>query len=285
MTEKKRLSRAQRSEQPPNMRLMERDTDVLKAVADYRILRQDHIQQLFFSSKSTAQYRLSHLYQHGFLQRHFLPVYAGWSPTLYTLDKRGIALLRQECGIERVSVWDSENGHEFLSHTLAINDVRIAITLASQDVDYTLVQWKSEADLKAEYDRVTITNEKGKQQSISLIPDSYFTIETSQGKASCFLEMDMGTMTVGRFATKIRAYLAYTQSGEYQKRYQTKSLRVLTITTSQTRCINLKAAAESVGGDRRFWFSTKEQTERETVLHSPIWQVIDSTTPLALVPR
>lgn len=285
MTKDKRLSRARRSEHPPKMRLMERDIEILKAVADYRILRQDHIQQLFFGSKSTAQYRLSHLYQHGFLQRHFLPVYAGWSPTLYTLDKRGIAVLRHECGLERVQIWDSENGHEFLSHTLAINDVRVAITLACRDANYTLVQWKNEADLKAEYDRVTITNEKGKQQSISLIPDSYFTIETPQGKTSCFLEMDMGTMTVGRFATKIRAYLAYTQSGAYQQRYHTKSLRVLSITTSQTRCINLKAATESVGGDRRFWFSTRELMAREMVLHSPIWQVIDSSTPLALVPR
>lgn len=267
------------------MRLVERDIKILEAVADYRILRQDHIQQLFFSSKSTAQYRLSHLYHHGFLQRHFLPVYAGWSPTLYTLDKRGVALLRHECGLERVTVWDSENGHEFLSHTLAINDVRVAITLACQDADYTLVQWKSEADLKADYDRVTITNEKGKEQSISLIPDSYFTIETPQGKTSCFLEMDMGTMTVGRFATKIRAYLAYTKSGAYQKRYQTKSLRVLTITTSQTRCINLIAASESVGGDRRFLFSTKEQTVRETALHSPIWQVVGNSAPIALIPR
>ena len=77
MGDKRRLRRDQRSVTPAQMRLMQRDVGILKTVAEYRIMRQDQIQQLFFGSKSTAQYRLSHLYQHGFLARHFLPVFAG----------------------------------------------------------------------------------------------------------------------------------------------------------------------------------------------------------------
>jgi hypothetical protein len=119
------------------MRLTQRDFEILNAVADYRILRQDQIQQLFFGSKSTAQYRLSRLYQHGFLARHFLPVYAGWSPTLYSLDKRGLALLKSASGSTHIQLWNSENSHEFLSHTLAITDVRIALTLACRAAAYT----------------------------------------------------------------------------------------------------------------------------------------------------
>lgn len=283
MDEKKRLSRQRRSGTPPNMRLTTRDIEILKALAEYRILRQDQIQQLFFGSKSTAQYRLSHLYQHGFVQRHFLPVFAGWSPTLYTLDKRGVAVLKTEYGATGISVWDSENGHEFLSHTLAVNDFRIAVTVTCRQAGYTLLTWSSEADLKADYDRVTIIDHKGKKQSVSLIPDSYFTLETPKGKTSFFLEMDMGTMTVGRFQTKIRAYLAYTQSGEYQKRYQTKSLRILTVTNSEARCKNLKTSAESIGGDRRFWFTTAEKVNT-SILHSPHWHVAGSETLSLLVP-
>lgn len=285
MTERQRLSRSRRNEHPPAMRLTQRDADILKAVADYRILRQDQIQQLFFDSKSTAQYRLSHLYQHGFLQRHFLPVYAGWSPTLYTLDKRGFALLKTEYGMEHVPVWKRDNGQEFLAHTLAITDVRIAITLACCAAGYILTQWKGEADLKAGYDRVSITNARGKPQSISLIPDSYFTIQTPRGKTACFLEMDMGTMTLGRFQDKIRAYLAYMQTGKYQERYQSKSLRVLTITTSATRTANLKAAAEAVQADRKFWFTSKTLIDSGTILCDAIWQVAGATAPSALIPR
>ena len=285
MPERKRLRRDQRSDSPSTMRLTERDVDILKAVAAYRVLRQDHIQQLFFGSKSTAQYRLSHLYQHGFLARHFLPVYAGWSPTLYTLDKRGIAILKSECGIQRVILWDSENGHEFLSHTLSINDCRVAVTVACRDSGYFLKHWSTEADLKADYDRVMITDLKGKKQSVSLIPDSYFTLETPKGKASFFLEIDMGTMTVGRFQNKIRAYMAYVQTGKYQERYGTKSLRVLCVTNSMVRAGHLKSAAEEVQGQRMFLFTSRDQLNSSTVFHTPIWQVAGSETLLALIPR
>ena len=285
MTEKQRLRRDRRSDTPPRMRLMPRDVEVLKAVAEYRILRQDHIQSLFFGSKSTAQYRLSHLYQHGFLARHFLPVFEGWSPTLYTLDKRGLALLKTEHGMEHAPIWNSENGHEFLSHTLAITDVRIAITLACRAAGYTLMQWKGEADLKADYDRVSVTDAQGKPQSISLIPDSFFTIETPRGKTSCFLEMDMGTMTLGRFQTKIRAYLAYVQSGKYQERYQSRSLRVLTVTNGATRAANLKTTAEAVRAQRMFWFTSKAHVDSSTILHAPIWQVAGENSLAMLVPK
>ncbi|NOG49598.1 MAG: replication-relaxation family protein [Chloroflexi bacterium] len=285
MSEKKRLRRDRRSDTPPKMRLTERDVDILKAVAEYRILRQDHIQQLFFGSKSTAQYRLSHLYQHGFLNRHFLPVYAGWSPTLYTLDKRGVALLKAACGIDRVNLWDAENGHEFLSHTLAINNFRVAVTVACRQAGYTLAQWIGEASLKADYDRVTITAPNGKKQSVSLIPDSYFTIETPKGRASFFLEMDMGTMTLGRFQNKIRAYLAYLESKAYQQRYQTRSLRVLTVTTSAARSANLKAATEHIHRERLFWFTHQALVTVDQVLHAPIWQLVGQEVQLPLIPR
>lgn len=285
MSEKKRLRRDRRSDTPPKMRLTERDVDILKAVAEYRILRQDHIQQLFFGSKSTAQYRLSHLYQHGFLNRHFLPVYAGWSPTLYTLDKRGVALLKAACAINRVNLWDAEKGHEFLSHTLAINDFRVAVTVACRQAGYTLAQWIGEASLKADYDRVTITAPNGKKQSVSLIPDSYFTIETPKGRASFFLEMDMGTMTLGRFQSKIRAYLAYLESNAYQQRYQTRSLRVLTVTTSAARSANLKATTEQLHRERVFWFTHQALVTVDQVLHAPIWQLVGQQVQLPLIPQ
>lgn len=281
----KRLRRNQRSDNPPGMRLTERDLEILKAAAEYRVLRQDHIQKLFFGSKSTAQYRLSHLYQHGFLNRHFLPVYAGWSPTLYTLDRRGVATLKNECGIDHVLTWDSQNGHEFLAHTLAINDFRVAVTLASREAGYHVKQWLTETHLKAHYDRVSVTDHKGRKQSVSLIPDSYFTLETPKGKASFFLEMDMGTMTISRFQTKIAAYLAYVQTGLYQERYGTKSLRVLTVTTSGVRAENLLRAAHSLQSQRLFWFAVKEVLSPNTVLHSPIWIYPGGQESSALVPK
>lgn len=89
MTKSARLHRNRRAASPPPMRLTARDLALVQMVAALRIARQDQLQALFFGSRSTAQSRLSPLYQHGFLARHFLPVYVGWSPALYTLDSRG----------------------------------------------------------------------------------------------------------------------------------------------------------------------------------------------------
>jgi hypothetical protein len=219
------------------------------------------------------------------VQRHFLPVYAGWSPTIYTLDKKGITLLRREHDMNKIVVWDNENGHEFLSHTLAIHDVRVAVTIACREAGYLLVRWMNDWELKSSYDRVQIPNDKGKMQDISLIPDSYFTIQTPHGNASFFMEMDMGTMSVGRFTTKIRAYIAYMKTGAYTKRYQTRSLRILTVTNSETRCTNLRVSAEGAGADKRFLFTSKEAVTIQSVLHEAIWHGAGNPSPTALVPK
>jgi hypothetical protein len=283
MAQQERLRRQIRATHPPRMRLTARDVEILKTVAEYRIVRQDHIQTLFFGSRSTAQYRLSHLFQHGFLARHFLPVYAGWSPTLYTLDTRGVEMLRSEWQYT-APTWNPHVGHEFLAHTLSIADVRVAISLACRAVNYKLILWRSEAEMKADYDRVMIRLANGSNQTISLIPDSYFVVETPQGRAHFFVELDRGTETLKRFAIKVLAYQAYVANGQYQKRYPTRSLRVLTVTTSPKRLAHLKTTTEQVGGGRMFWFATANDVLPEKALTAPIWHIAGETTPLALLP-
>lgn len=270
-----RLSRSRRANNPPSMRLMPRDLEILSAVAEYRILRQDQIQTLFFGSKSTAQYRLSHLYQHGFLSRHFLPVQGGWSPTLYTLDTRGREVLRVEYGdaapTDKASIRDLKQ--EFLEHTLALNDVRIAFSLACRAPGLTLTTWLDEATLKVNYDRVAIRYPNGKRATVSLIPDSYCVIQTPQGTARFFIELDRGTMTTQRFAAKVLAYFAFVESGHYQQRYQSRSLRVLTITLSQKRLMNLKQVTEAVHGTQLFWFGKLSEIKAQDVFRSSLWRI------------
>src|SRR5258708_25283628 len=80
----------------PPMVLTARDREIIKAVNDHRALLQEHIQALFFQSRSTAQFRLQRLFQHEFLERHFLSVISGGpasSPAVYTLGKRGAQVL------------------------------------------------------------------------------------------------------------------------------------------------------------------------------------------------
>ncbi|MCZ7554608.1 MAG: replication-relaxation family protein [Anaerolineales bacterium] len=273
------------------MRLMERDIEILKAVHDFRIMRGDQLQALYFGSQSTASYRLSRLYQHGFLDRHFLPTLGGLasSPALYVLGKRGVDVLRRvlDCGPKdiRKPPNNQELSPLFLEHLLQINDFRVAVMVAAREQGYTLEMWLDDYQLKADYDRVVIQTPQGRKRTVSLIPDGYCVLQVPQGRACFFLELDRGTMTRARFRDKVLAYQAYIASGQYERRYGTRSLRVLTVTSGPKRLENLREEAEQVGGGRVFWFTTSEQITQEGVLTEPVWIVAGALKTEALVPR
>lgn len=261
------------------MILTARDRQIVEMVYQCRVLRQDQIHALFFgASTSASQRRLALLYHHGFLTRVFLTARASYmlSPALYMLDKRGAELLRMEFGYDDITWTTKSNdvGQQFLEHTLAINDVRVAVTLACRQLDgCDLLEWRSEAQMKASYDRVTVTPPKGRSELISLIPDSFFVVQTPQGKAPFFLEVDRGTETTGRFQTKIFAYQAYIQSGAYQQRYGFKSIRVLTTVPSLKRLEGLKTVTESAGGGQRYWFAVHGDISAQSIMYKDIWGI------------
>jgi hypothetical protein len=268
------------------MRLTERDVDIIEAVHQYRILRQDQIQMLFFGTKNAAQRALARLYDHAYLERKFLPVLYGRGPTLYVLDKRGADLLRSERGYEDL-VWYASNKDlktDFIEHTTALNDFRLSIVVSARRGGLELLTWASETQLKADYDRVRISTTR---RPVSVIPDGYFVLATPRGKAHFFVELDRGTETLQRFKQKIRAYFAYHESGGYAQRYGTQSLRILTVATGAGRLANLRMAAQQVteetSGRRRFWFALASDLTPETVLTQPVWYIAGEETPRVLI--
>jgi hypothetical protein len=286
MSKRNRARRDERQPNPQPIRLTERDLNIIKAVYEYRVLTTQQLQSLFFPSMHQAYNRLAALYHHGFLDRSFMGVYTDMmnTPILYVLDRKGAELLQAHYGAD--VAWNSSHKQvsiQFLDHTLAINTVRIAVSQACEALpDCELIEWRSESDLKGDYDRVTIQTTSGKSKSVSLIPDSYFVLQTPLGNAHFFLELDRGTMTSKRFKQKIFAYMQYYKTGKYQNRFQTKSLRILTVTTSQARADNLKVATESAKGKQRFWFTILAHTTPDSILTAPIWQVAgkDGAYPL-----
>jgi hypothetical protein len=272
------------------MQLQERDKAVARAVHDFRVLHQDQIETLLFGSRQTAQLRLAKLYDHGFLDRRPLPTIGGAasSPILYVLDKRGAELLRAEYGIDaQVQKKGKKLGVKFLEHTIDINTFRVAVVVAARDSDYELEQWIDDQSLSADYDRVDIPTPKGTSRSVAIIPDGYFVLNvpwiSGRARTRFCLELDRGTMDLGRFKSKILAYIAYVESGAYSQRYQSKSLRVLTVTTSLARLANLKAKTEQAGGHEAFFFTTLDQVSSETIFHDEIWEIAGSAQRHALL--
>jgi hypothetical protein len=277
--ERKILSRYKRAEDPPRMELTERDVQVILGVYQYRVLRREQIQQLFFPSKNTANERLKRLYQNGLLERRWLPIEygQGTSQAIYLLAERGADVVAQQLGIDRGKVnWRQAHngvGSFFLEHALLVNQIRITFAVSAEKGGFAIDKWVTEEELKAAHDVVEITTAGGTRRRIAVIPDGYFILNLGDKRAHFFLEVDRATEANKRWAQKVQAYQVYTQSGKYTERFGTRSLRVLTVTTGEKRLANLKRATEEVGGGQMFWFSTFGEMEAGKILATPIWKV------------
>ncbi|MBL8163271.1 MAG: replication-relaxation family protein [Anaerolineae bacterium] len=273
----------------PPMHLTARDVAIIQVVNDYRALLGNQIEALFFGSRSTAQYRLSRLFQHEFLERHFLTVVSGGpgsSPTVYTLGKRGAQVLIDTLGYEQNALrLPKKAGFAwgFLEHLLKINDVRVAVTLACRAQSWALETWWDEPIFRANPDHITLTDKRGTSHKKPVLPDGYFCLRVPQGMARFFLEVDRGSEPHSVFRPQVQVYEAYIRSGQYQARFAAKSLRVLIVTTTARRLANLKAVTKQAGGDRKYWFSTFAELTPETVLTAPIWQTMESSARQPLI--
>lgn len=278
MSGKSVLSRHERVKNPPRLRLTERDIKVILSVHEYRVLRRDQIQRLFFPSKNTANERLKRLYQHRFLQRRWLPIEygQGMSQAIYLLDERGADMVAERLGVDRGDVsWRNAHnkvGSPFLEHALMVNDIRIAFTLAAQKQGYGIDKWIKEEELKASRDYVDITTASAARRRVAVIPDGYFILNIGDKRAHFFLEADRATEANKRWGQRVEAYKVYTRR-RYTERFGTRSLRILTVTTSEKRLANLKRTTESAEGGQMFWFTTIEQVQSDELLIAPIWQV------------
>ncbi|NLF74311.1 MAG: hypothetical protein GX573_01335 [Chloroflexi bacterium] len=281
---RKRLPRGKRvppDERPP-MKLTERDIDVIQAVNDHRALLGSHIEALFFGSQSTAQYRLSRLFQHEYLDRHFMSVVSGGpasSPILYTLGNRGEQVLIEHRDYDDKALRRPRGGvlaAQFLEHLLKINDFRIAVNLATQAHEWQVETWEDETFFRANPDYVMLEDKRGRTNKKPVYPDGYFRLVVPQGRAHFFLEVDRSREGHKKFQPQIEVYQAYTAGGQYQARYSQHSLRILVVTTSWQRVANLKKTTAQAGGDRKYWFTTFDQVSPETILTAPVWQRLDS---------
>lgn len=286
----KRASRYIRPKNPQPIRFTDRDKLVVKAVNDFRLLRQDQVQRLLFPSRNTAQVRLRKLWEHGFLRRQFLPVVGGIqnSPILYEVDKRGVELLRSEFGYEDEALRYSRNKNirtQFIEHTLGLSEIRLMVENSCQGQGFTLKTWLDEKTLKADYDKVQVGNKLE-----AVLPDAYFAISIPElGALHFFVEYDRGPENLKFIKKKMAAYVAYFRSGKCRQRYGTNRVRVLTVNeggktkAGKKRLANLKRVTEEVGGTSHFYFTRMANLTTDDVLLAPIWHIAGSSKLAVLI--
>lgn len=296
MADSKKLPVNRRVEEPPRMRLTERDKQIIKTVWDYRFILSEQIGWLHFAQiekdrtrKAAVNRRLRRLYQHEYLQRVWL-LDEDWktvknTPSIYCLDEKGAKLLVSELGVPLEKMyWHPERNKvktDFLAHYLKMSEFRLVATLAARERGGE-IEWTPEWELRALEEKVEDAK-TGKKHKFE--PDGYFTFtdkETGK-KARFFVEVDMGTVTNKTYARKVRLYTRYRTSGAYEKRYKSRTLRVLTATTSPARLRNLKRATEEAGGRSLFHLTTFDLLTPEKIFDEPAWWVAGQSEPVALL--
>lgn len=227
------------------------------------------------------------LFHSGYLERVPLSVGNGsWAcEPVYRLAAKGAEVVAKDLGFEKkeLSYWERWDDREhrttevttlFLKYTLRVNDLRVAVTLEAREKGYRVEKWFDEAQLKSEEvkDYVEVSDGSG-ARTVGVVPDGYFILNSGDRRHHFFVELDRATMTNPRWAVRVNAYLQYVYSGKYSERYQTNSLRILTVTTTEKRLLNLTETTRKEGGGEVFWFTTLDQVSPSSVFFRPIWRL------------
>jgi hypothetical protein len=122
----------------------------------------------------------------------------------------------------------------------------------------------------------------GMKKYFVVAPDAFFGIKSGRGKHIFFLEVDMGTETLSRFAEKVIAYKRYWKSRQYTEEYGFNHFRVLTVAESDRRLGNLIQATGKAGGRQMFLFTTFSAIQIDSPFGS-VWLSPNLDLPTSLL--
>jgi hypothetical protein len=284
---------------------------LLQAIYRYHMLKPEQLTRRYYSrgSLTFVKARLKHLTDLGYLDANEQPTTRGRSPFFYILASKGIKYLK-EAGFEVNRYYRPSRKVEylpFLLHTFSVNDVLIAAELLADSVSQlTLVEMQHELVLKQDPCKVPVSKErwprngnKGARQ-VSIIPDGWLDFRYDRGvdiqerRMCIWLEVDRGTVGMKDFKEKATAILIFYESGAYQKRFGTNSLRVAFATTDGMarvkqmriwlRDIFSKQQEKSGMAERFVCTALPNGIDPYTLFLTPVWYVpFDNTPPVPLL--
>jgi hypothetical protein len=297
-------------ETPEPFQLTGRDILLVQLVAQHRFLRSTHLSELCEAPHKKVCDRLTSLFHAGYLDRpraqfdHYREG-GGSSPIVYALGNRGAQLLIERHGSDVAQVdWARKNdlaGRQFILHTLAIADVRVALQRAIRsrpgfqllEPEQLLAMAPPETQAR---ERPWVLRTKIRYNDTSLdlgvAPDYAFAIQYPDGRFRAFLvECDRGTMPVDRsnlaqtsLKRKFLAYAAARRADLHQLHFGWKAFRVLLVTTNAQRADNVietirGCVHEHVRG--LFWIADRQSLAEADIVSYPWRDARGQTLALA----
>ena len=253
------------------LRLEERDLELLCDVFLHRLMLRSQIERLHFGSTSYCNVRLRQLFDHDLLDRYYLPLSLYGSQGIYSLGAAAITMVARKLDWEPDVVKSQANRHktpQFLEHTLAINEARLALREALEtSPTWELQEWRCEIQCHHEYEAAI----NGSAYRDVFKPDGFVRLRDKiTGQNACFfLEMDMGHVSSRKFAEKLELHMRYLESGTFACRYEENAFYTLVITTGPGRLKNLKTLVEKQGSDL-FCFARSEDIKKRGIIDE-VW--------------
>jgi hypothetical protein len=251
------------------------------------MLSQRQIRRCLFPGCTSTwpEARLLHYYDHRLVNKFDASFVNGelLGEIVYTLDTRGARYLAHELGLRYKTLrWRRQPRWLTLSHDLKLNDFRIAVTLAAEaSPRFELVRWLSEFELlQMEKQGSKIP---GRPDGFVLLRRPSPTLPGKVEELALLVEIDKANHPLGRFVSrKVKPLLKFIGSPAYEQTFGVRYGACFVITTNQRRLDNLKAKTEEAGGNGRFYFTTFDQVQPDSVLKLPIWHMAGAQDTFAI---
>jgi hypothetical protein len=268
--------------------LTERDVQILVAIHQHGFLTTELVELAFFpppsgsrsSASSKAYERVRDLWLWGYLERVELPVarvLGGRRPFLYSLGLQGVPYVEARMGTAVLPVQPrrlDRLDHVFVDHDLNAAALWANVRAELCDRGGCRWLWLGERELRARRMRV-----RNGEYWLPFLPDGYFEVTYPSGDVQCaVVEVDMGTLTLRRFARKIQAFELVLEDGVFQRHLKRDDFEVLVLTQSRRRLEALRhVAGRAVPNERHgdYYLSTFAEALVPSTFAEATWWDLD----------
>jgi protein involved in plasmid replication-relaxation len=241
------------------------DAEMLKRLVEYRFLQPEDFQKLTGRNVISLRRRLRELTERVYLERLTLPLERdtpiGSPPDafVYQLAARGVRKAKEYGFADADYRSTREKSNLLLVHDLLVTRFHLALELASRGTALQLIAWEQRRS-------VLLDSTENGIGRLPINPDALFGLKNSeklegQNTTYFFLEMVRSRESEyereqSYFMRKMEAFVAYHRDGKHTARYGITNFRVITVTPTKQRALNLCQKLRNLGfASKRFWFT------------------------------
>lgn len=268
--------------------------DLLRIVADYRIVSLPQLARRACPSEKSARRHMRELFDAGLVDIVPVPRVAlsGWSdrndatmlygsaPNIYTLSRGGAALLA-DAGVsypaKAAQAYGPRNSM-FLAHELAVRDVRVWLELSAIEGGHSVVAWRDGRDARIDL---------GHREPPSVVaPDAWFTYNLGSAVLVGLVEVDRGTeWGSARWREKVTAYRRLFAGNRLREATGYVNARVLVFAPSRAALVRIAGLVREHAEPAvhaRFWLADHSICACPGLAH-PVWQRADGDAARPLI--